>query len=63
MKIEKTIVVTMEKEDRQKIIDFYNLVNEWVKDIEDADAEENNQMYADLVEIMYKLHNFLRDYA
>jgi len=61
MKIEKTIVVTMEKEDRQKIIDFYNLVNEWIKDIEDTDAEENNQMYADLVEIMYKLHNFLQD--
>ncbi len=63
MKIEKTIMVTMEKEDRQKIIDFYNLVNEWIKDIEDTDAEENNQMYADLVEILYKLHNFLRDYT
>lgn len=63
MKIEKTIAVIMELEDRQKIIDFYNLVNEWIKDIEDADAEEDNQMYADLVEIMYKLHNFLRDYA
>lgn len=63
MKIEKTIMVTMEKEDRQKIIDFYNLVNEWIKDIEDTDAEKNNQMYADLVEILYKLHNFLRDYT
>lgn len=63
MKIKKTVEVTMEKEDRQKIIDFYNLVNEWIKDIEDTDAEENNQMYADLVEILYKLHNFLRDYT
>ena len=63
MKIEKTVEVTMEKEDRQKIIDFYNLVNEWIKDIEDTDAEENNKMYADLVEILYKLHNFLRDYT
>lgn len=63
MKIEKTIAVIMELEDRQKIIDFYNLVNEWVKDIEDTDAEEDNQMYADLVEIMYKLHNFLRDHT
>lgn len=63
MKIKKTVEVTMEKEDRQKIIDFYNLVNEWIKDIEDMGAEENNQMYTDLVEIEYQLHNFLRDYT
>ena len=58
MKIEKTIVVTMEVEDRMKIIDFYNLVNEWTKDIEGEGAEKNNLIYADLVEILYKLHNF-----
>lgn len=63
MKIEKTIVVTMEVEDRMKIIDFYNLVNEWIKDIEGEEAEESNLIYADLVEIMYKLHDFLRDYT
>lgn len=63
MKIEKTIAVIMELEDRQKIIDFYNLVNEWVKDIEGTEAEENNQMYTDLVEIEYQLRNFLRDYT
>lgn len=63
MKIEKTIVVTMEVEDRMKIIDFYNLVNEWIKDIEGEEAEENNLIYADLVEIMYKLHDFLRDHT
>ena len=63
MKIDRTIVVTMEVEDRMKIIDFYNLVNEWIKDIEDEEAEENNLIYADLVEIMHKLHDFLRDYT
>lgn len=63
MKIKKTVVVTMEVEDRMKIIDFYNLVNEWVKDIEDVGAKEDNQMYTNLVEIMSKLHNFLRDYT
>lgn len=63
MKIEKTITVTMEGQDRQKIIDFYNSVNEWVKDIEDADAEEENQLYADLTRILYELHNFLRDHT
>ena len=63
MKIDRTIVVTMEVEDRMKIIDFYNLVNEWIKDIEDEEAEENNLIYADLVEIMYKLHDFLRDHT
>jgi len=63
MKIDKTIVVTMEVEDRQKIIHFYTLVNEWIKDIEDEEAEENNLIYADLVEIMYKLHDFLRDHT
>lgn len=63
MKIDKTIVVTMEAEDRQKIIHFYTLVNEWIKDIEDEEAEENNLIYADLVEIMYKLHDFLRDHT
>ena len=62
MKIEQTITVTMEGQDRQKIIDFYNLVNEWIKDIEDVGADES-QLYADLVEIMYKLHDFLRDHT
>lgn len=42
MKIEKTIAVIMELEDRQKIIDFYNLVNEWIKDIEEAIAPEDD---------------------
>lgn len=63
MKIEKTIAVIMELEDRQKIIDFYNLVNEWIKDIEDTGAEEDNQLYTDLTQILYKLHDFLRDYT
>lgn len=63
MKIEKTVTVTMEGQDRMKIIDFYNLVNEWIKGIEDEEAEENNLIYADLVEIMYKLHDFLRDHT
>lgn len=63
MKIEKTIAVIMELEDRQKIIDFYNLVNEWIKDIEDTGAEEDNQLYVDLTQILYKLHDFLRDYT
>ena len=63
MKIEKTIEVIMEKEDRQKIIDFYNLINEWIKDIEDANAEEELQLYTDLAQILYKLHNFLRDHT
>jgi flagellar biosynthesis regulator FlaF len=62
MKIEETITVTMEGRDRQKIIDFYNLVNEWIKDIEDVGAEEN-QLYADLTQILYELHNFLRDHT
>lgn len=64
MKIKKTIEVIMEKEDRQKIIDFYNLVNEWVKDVEGIDAEEGNtQLYTDLIKLLYQLHNFLRDYT
>lgn len=65
MKITKSIAAIMELEDRQKIIDFANLVNEWIRDLEDIGmgAEDDNQLYADLVEIENKLHNFLRNYT
>ena len=65
MKITKSITAIMELEDRQKIIDFANLVNKWIRDIEDIDidAATENQLYTDLVEIENKLHNFLRNYT
>ena len=65
MKITKSITAIMELEDRQKIIDFANLVNEWIRDIEDIDidAATDNQLYTDLVEIENKLHNFLRGHT
>ena len=64
MEIKKSIAVTMEPEDRQKIVGFAKLVNEWIRDIEDIDmdAAQDNQLYTDLVEISAILHNFLRDY-
>ena len=65
MEIKKNIAVTMEPEDRQKIVDFAKLVVGWIRDIEDIDidAAQDNQLYTDLVEISAILHNFLRDYT
>lgn len=64
MEIKKNIAVTMEPEDRQKIVDFAKLVVGWIRDIEDIDmdAAQDNQLYIDLVEISAILYNFLRDY-
>lgn len=64
MEIKKNIAVTMEPEDRQKIVDFAKLVVGWIKDIEDIDidAAQDNQLYINLVEISAILYNFLRDY-